>query len=82
MRELDVLIKIIELKKAPLTSSMGRILDAMSALLGICHIRTYEGEPAIKLEEFSKGGEIIDVLFKIDITEDMKGHFVINVSDV
>ena len=81
LRELDILTRIIELKKAPLTSSMGRVLDAMSALLGVCHTRTYEGEPAIKLEEFSKGGEIIDDLFKIDITEDMKGHFVINVSN-
>ena len=34
----------------PLTSSMGRLLDAVSAILGICHSATYEGEPAILLE--------------------------------
>ena len=35
---------------SPLTSSMGRLLDAASALLGICGTATYEGEPAILLE--------------------------------
>lgn len=35
---------------SPLTSSCGRLFDAMSALLGICHKAEYEGEAAIKLE--------------------------------
>ena len=35
---------------SPLTSSMGRLLDAMAAMLGICPSATYEGEPAIMLE--------------------------------
>jgi len=32
------------------TTSTGRILDAASALLGICREKTYDGEPAMKLE--------------------------------
>lgn len=34
----------------PLTSSVGRLFDAASALLGICTAPLYEGEPAILLE--------------------------------
>ena len=32
------------------TTSTGRVLDAVSALLGLCRERTYDGEPAMKLE--------------------------------
>ncbi len=34
----------------PMTSSVGRLFDAASALLGICAEPAYEGEPAILLE--------------------------------
>jgi hydrogenase maturation protein HypF len=32
------------------TTSCGRVLDAVAAVLGVCFERTYEGEPAMKLE--------------------------------
>jgi hydrogenase maturation protein HypF len=38
-------------------SSMGRVLDAVSCILGICCKRTYEGEPAVKLESWLEAGE-------------------------
>ncbi len=36
------------------TSSCGRLLDAISVMLGAAKNRTYEGEPAIKLESFAE----------------------------
>ena len=59
-------IKILEIqsKKSSLyTSSVGRFLDAVSAFLDVCHERTYEGEPAIKLEAMK--GRILDFDFPI-----------------
>ncbi len=39
-----------------MTSGTGRVLDAASALLGISRERTYDGEPAMKLEAAAVGG--------------------------
>ncbi len=38
------------------TTSCGRILDAVSAILDICRERTYQGEPAMKLESTATHG--------------------------
>ena len=48
------------------TTSCGRVLDAVSSILGICQERTYEGEPAIKLESAaSKGRDVLNLEPKI-----------------
>ena len=39
------------------TTSCGRVLDAVAAVLDVCHERTYEGEPAIKLESAAVKGK-------------------------
>ncbi len=39
------------------TTSCGRVLDAVAAVLGVCYERTYEGEPAIKLESAATNGK-------------------------
>ncbi len=38
------------------TTSCGRVLDAVSAVLGICYRRSYEGEAAMKLESYALKG--------------------------
>ena len=59
-KEVEVLMRQLERDVIPKTTSCGRILDAVSAILGICYERTYEGEPAMKLESAALGGR--DVL--------------------
>jgi len=44
------------------TTSCGRVLDAVAAVLGICYERTYEGEPAMKLESTAiKGTDVLNL---------------------
>jgi hydrogenase maturation protein HypF len=38
------------------TTSCGRVLDAVSAILNVCYERTYEGEPSMKLESIALKG--------------------------
>lgn len=45
------------LDKSVVASSMGRVLDSVSCILGVCCKRTYEGEPAIKLERWLELGK-------------------------
>ncbi len=46
---------------SPVTTSAGRFLDAVSALLGLCSERSYEGEPAMKLESLARNGEVTKI---------------------
>lgn len=52
------------------TSSYGRVLDAAACLLGICSVRTYEGEPAMKLEAAAKSGDPKKIKMNIEIKKD------------
>jgi len=58
--EVEVILQQLKKRPLPMTTSCGRVLDAVSAVLDICNERTYEGEPAMKLESAAIGGN--DVL--------------------
>lgn len=62
-RDAELYSKMLD--KSVVASSMGRVLDAVSCIVGVCCKRTYEGEPAIKLERWLEAGEpVID--FEVD----------------
>ncbi|UCF50656.1 MAG: carbamoyltransferase HypF [Thermoplasmatales archaeon] len=53
--EAAILGKLMD--KSPKSSSLGRVLDTLSCYLNICTKRTYDGEPAMKLEKYLSIGK-------------------------
>jgi hydrogenase maturation protein HypF len=54
-----ILNQLAKPKATPQTTSLGRVLDAAAAVLGLCYERTYEGEAAMKLEAAAQNGKNI-----------------------
>ncbi|MFC7076631.1 carbamoyltransferase HypF [Haloarcula halophila] len=46
---------------SPPTTSVGRFLDGVAALLGCCTRRRYQGEPAMRLESLARRGEPVAI---------------------
>jgi hydrogenase maturation protein HypF len=61
-KEAELIVKQLQKGSTQETTSCGRVLDAVSAMLGICYQRTYEGEPAMKLESVAlKGRDVLNL---------------------
>ena len=61
--ETELMLFLQMLKKdfnSPFTTSAGRVFDAVSSLLGICHKATYEGQGAMMLEDSAGGQSVIE----------------------
>ena len=65
----------------PLTSSTGRIFDTISYLLGVSNIKTYRGEPAMRLEGFASKGNPDNIDLEIKYYK-KNGMFFINTSEL
>ena len=51
---------------APLSSSVGRLFDAVASLLGICQVMSFEGESGMHLEEYYSSDVVGHYSFRYD----------------
>lgn len=71
-KEVDITLKQLENNfNTSYTSSMGRVLDSISVLLGISRNRGYEGECSMKLESTAREGfDVLDIFLESKVTDD------------
>ncbi len=77
LKEHRIVYKLVENKRFTWASSTGRFLDMVSSLLGICYYRSYEGEPAIRLEAVADHARKYYLLEDFNIVRDGDGHYVL-----
>lgn len=78
--EAELTFQLASRGEGAVSTSTGRLLDAFSALLGVCSLRTYEGEPPMKLESLADmGGVVLDYEPRIEYFND---RFVIDHADL
>ena len=65
--------------QSPLTSSVGRLFDVISALLGVCEINRFEGQAAMELE-FLIGDTDTDVSYPFEVlfSPDQEPEYLVN----
>jgi hydrogenase maturation protein HypF len=54
---------------SPVTTSAGRLFDAVSALAGVCRQASYEGQPAILLEQAADTSATLEYPFELPLEE-------------
>ncbi|HEA46944.1 MAG TPA: carbamoyltransferase HypF [bacterium] len=79
--KVQILLKMIDKDiNSPLTSSMGRLFDAVSSLIRICDISSYEAQAAIELQQEAEkvtGSRLQATGYKYKIREE-KGIFIVD----
>jgi len=74
--EKEILHNMLERKiNAPVTSSAGRLFDAVVSIIGLCQTVSYEGQAPMKLE-FAAGGLISEESYRFNIDQQTQSFVV------
>ena len=80
-KEFDIVVKQSRSSNTLKTSSSGRFLDAIATIIGLTYNRTYEGEPAMRLEAAALKGQPSKINQEGLITHN-KGKYILKTSDI
>ncbi|MFX0008787.1 MAG: carbamoyltransferase HypF [Candidatus Hermodarchaeota archaeon] len=73
--------QVFPTRNIPISSSTGRIFDTVSYLLGVSEFKSYQGEPAMRLEGFASSGNPDNVNLDIK-TSKKNGFYIIDTSEL
>jgi hydrogenase maturation protein HypF len=79
-QERDIILNHARRDGVLLTSSSGRFLDSISAIIGASYYRTYEGEPAMLLEAIASRGNPNSITYSPEIYE-INGKLILKTSN-
>ncbi|MGQ9680022.1 MAG: carbamoyltransferase HypF [Candidatus Bathyarchaeia archaeon] len=80
-KELELILKQARNEDQLKTSSAGRFLDSVAAVIGLCWERTYEGEPAILLESLARRGRKEKINIDIELKK-INGLYILKSSNI
>ena len=82
-KEIQIITNMMDRKiNSPLTSSVGRLFDGVSALLGICSISAYEGQAAMMLEFIAEKNVGESYAFEINEDDILQVDWTLIISEI
>lgn len=79
IEELKLVLKQCKETRSLKTTSLGRLLDALAVALDVCWLRTYEGEPPMRLESLALRGGPSEIKLELEYRKE-NGMYIFDTS--